>query len=110
MLKVGMSGNLYRRLCDHARSPQRGLKGPAEPWENPSQVASKRSILAKRLYFDRSITPEFDLRTQDGCRSFLETRCMVRYQVLSTEEVVLAREQEMEERGGYRYLGDVLIR
>jgi hypothetical protein len=110
LLKVGMSVDLYRRLRDHARSPQRGLKGSAEPWENPSQVASKRSILAKHLYFDRSIAPEFDLRTEDGRRSFLETRCMVRYQVLPTEEAALAREQEMEERGGYRYLGDVLIR
>jgi hypothetical protein len=110
LLKVGMSGDLYRRLSDHARSAQLGLKGPPGPWESPKDVQSKRSILAKHLYFDRSIAPDLNLRTEQGRQAFLEGRCTVRYQVLPTTEAARALEQAMEKAGDYRYLRDVRIR
>jgi len=110
LLKVGMSGDLYRRLSDHARSAQLGLKGPPEPWKSPRDVQSKRSILAKHLYFDRSIATDLNLRTEQDRRTFLEGRCSVRYQVLPTTGAARALEQEMEKAGGHRYLRDVRIR
>jgi len=101
-LKVGIAGDLAKRLRQHANSLQRRLKGPRHvPWTDSSVVLSKSSILAKHLYFDRSIEPQLDLRTEEGRRSFL-AKCHVRLEYLPTREDARQRERVLERRYRYR--------
>ena len=109
LLKVGIASDLYRRLKQHKDSKQKCLKGPRiEPWSDPSGVVSKASILAKHLYFDRSIARNLDLCTEWGRRTFLGT-CRVR---LACMPVLEARRHErlLEHSKTYRYCGIVKIR
>lgn len=110
-LKVGIAGNLRRRLRQHACSRQQYLVSEdPEPWLDPSQVRSRASILAKHLYFDRSIAPGFDLRAEEGRRTFLAQNCKVRFEETMTREQARIRERELEASNAYRYFGPVVIR
>ena len=114
LLKVGIASNLLRRLQQHARSSQSRLKSSTgaekASWQFPSEVASKSSILAKHLYFDRSITKNYDLCTEEGRRNFLENECEVRFNETNTREEARRCEQELEATKQYRYVGTVIVR
>lgn len=74
-LKVGIAGDLRRRLVDHGRSAQSGLKfRVGNSARTPRQVVSKRSILAKHLYFDTSIAPDYDSATTSIDARWLMTK------------------------------------
>src|SRR5437660_7507824 len=68
-LKVGISGNLRKRLTQ--RGASRGLRfDNVQSADEPHEVNSKSSILAKHLYFASLIAPGYDLRTEVGRQSF----------------------------------------
>lgn len=111
MLKVGIAGNLRRRLWQHRRSAQSGLKfRSGDSAIEPSAVVSKRSILAKHLYFDKSIAPEYDLRTETGRQQFLEERCRVTIEFTATRAAARELEILRECTREYRYCGLVIKR
>jgi hypothetical protein len=71
-------------------------------------VVSKGSILAKHLYFARSIAPGLDLRTEKGRGAFL-AKCWVRFEILPSRQAARRRERVLEESGNYRYCGRVRV-
>jgi hypothetical protein len=73
-------------------------------------VTSKKSVLAKHLYYDRSITTEFDLRTESGRRLFLAERCFLIVEFAATRPAARAIEIARERSGLFRYVGNVVIR
>ncbi len=110
-LKVGISGNLRKRLLQHRASRQSGLRlKPSGNFSNPSDVASKASVLAKHLYYDRSITSKYDLTTEAGRRSFLQECCYIIFDV--TEDRIEAKdiERQREENDSFRYVGECHVR
>jgi len=110
-LKVGIGTNLKRRLIQHRDSRQNRLKlVPGGSWSNPSDVVSKASILAKHLFFDRSITTEFDLKKEEERQEFLKNNCYILFEMTETREVARNREQNLEDPATYRYVGRVVIR
>lgn len=105
-LKVGIAGNLRLRLSNHFRSRQSRLKlVEGGSWRNPDDVRSKQSILAKHLFFDGSITSKYDLKTEEGRRSFLEHECVVRYVCTADRNAARTLEQRRERSRKYRYCG-----
>lgn len=105
-LKVGIAGNLWKRLNQHRKS--RGLKGPlSKPWKDPSQVRSKSSILAKHLYFDSALAPQTNLRDEATRQKFISTRCKVRWQIHPSRKSAREKEIELELKRQYRYQGRV---
>jgi len=110
-LKVGISGDIRERLIRHGQSKQSGLKFKVgASADEPCDVESKRSILAKHLYFDRSIDPRYDLRSQLGRQRFLEEQCRITVEITASREVARGLEEGRERRGSYRYCGDVIKR
>lgn len=110
-LKVGIASNLRSRLKQHAKSRQSGLKlKPDGKWTNPADVISKGSILAKHLYFDNVISPDYDLQTQTGRSEFLENECRVFFEVTTSKELAREKEIPRERDGDYRYVGRVIVR
>lgn len=104
LLKVGIGRDLLKRLRQHRNSSQKRLKGFTNgPWTSPSQVTSKASILAKHLYFDRSISKKHDLRTQEGRRDFLLSRCEVRVWTTTGRDEARAIEKRLQDTRKYRY-------
>jgi hypothetical protein len=81
-LKVGIAKSLRSRLRQHFKSSQRRLK-PTTTGEisQPNHLISKQSILAKHLFFDNTLTTEYDLKTENGRHEFLkqETYLMITY-------------------------------
>jgi hypothetical protein len=111
LLKVGIAGDLHKRLRAHARSAQRRLLSKdTPPWPDPSGVKSSQSILAKHLYFDRSLAPAHDLRVEADRLRFLNEKCQFRYRTTETREEARTIEVELEKSGAYRYVGPVRIR
>jgi hypothetical protein len=111
LLKVGIGVNIRSRLLQHRASLQSCLVlKPNGNWLNPNDVVSKKSILAKHLYFDQTITKNYDLTTQDGRRNFLINDCYIIFK--ETEKIEEARilEQSRENEGNILYVGDVQIR
>jgi hypothetical protein len=105
LLKVGISGNLRRRLSQHRQSRQSRLKlKEGGDWSNPSDVMSKQSILAKHLFFYSPATG-FDLKTEAGRQAFLEQRCHILVKVTSTREEARELERDMEQSATYRFMG-----
>ncbi|MFC6340098.1 hypothetical protein [Pseudomonas karstica] len=105
MLKVGISGNLRKRLVQHRQSRQSRLKlKEGGQWSNPSDVMSKQSILAKHLFF-RSPVTGFDLKTEAGRQVFLEQRCHVLVTVTLTREEAREMERLKEQSGAYPFVG-----
>ena len=110
-LKVGISANLRKRLHQHAKSSQARLKSPLpEPWTDPNQVASKGSILAKHLYFDRQVTQVYDLCCEEHRVAFLREQCWVCFRPTRSREAARLLERELETTGKYRYVGRVVRR
>ncbi len=105
-LKVGIAVNLRSRLMVHAvLSRQSGLRfKPDGPPFEPKDVRSTKSILAKHLYFDREIARDLDLTTEAGRRSFLATRCFIRYRSTTTRAAARAIEARLEATDHYRYV------
>lgn len=105
-VKVGISADIHRRLKEHRSSADRYLvwkEGASR--DDPANVTSKRSILAKHLYFDTSITDEFDLRTEAGRRQFLSERCHVKFKTTESKNEARALEIPREHSGVFRYTG-----
>lgn len=110
-LKVGIGGDLLKRLKLHRASRDSGLKlSSGGDWGNPAHVTSKSSILAKHLYFDSSITAEYDLKTQAGRQKFLSQRCLLLFDHVPTREEAHLLEVQRESSGLFRYIGEVRIR
>jgi len=110
-LKVGIGKNLKKRLLQHRHSMQSRLKLiPGGSWRTPSDVVSKGSILAKHLFFDRTITKEFDLETEVGRQKFLVKNCYILFQVTETKDEARRLERELEDLGVYLYVGRVVSR
>jgi len=110
-LKVGISTNLRRRLRHHGESLQSGLTfKAAKSAPHPREVTSHRSILAKHLYFDRSIAPRYDLRSEAGRQEFLEKNCRIRIKFTSSGAAARRIEKQQERSGRFRYRGRVMER
>jgi hypothetical protein len=111
-LKVGIASNLRKRLRQHRASLQSclPLKKPDGDRSDPNQVQSKRSILAKHLYYDTSIAPGIDLRLQLERRLFLEQKCHIVFTVAETIAQAREWERQREGSGVYRYTGTVVKR
>lgn len=111
MLKVGIATDLKQRLRDHGQSRQSGLKtiDTSQAME-PHNVRSKKSILAKHLWFDKTITKKYDLTTEFGRQEFLENECYIIVKSTSTREEARALEMIFENTGKYRYVGLVIWR
>jgi hypothetical protein len=110
-LKVGISTNLRRRLRHHGQSLQSGLTfKAAHSAQHPREVTSHRSILAKHLYFDRSIAPRYNLRSETGRQKFLEKNCRVRIKLTSSEAAARRIETRQERSERFRYRGRVIER
>jgi len=106
LLKVGIGGNLLRRLRQHRASRDSGLKlKPNGKWSDPDDVQSKASILAKHLYFDRTIAPDLDLTQEINRGKFLLERCNITFEF--TSDRLAARELEKDCEHGCRYVGRV---
>jgi len=105
-LKVGISINLQSRIKDHFASRQSGLvPKPGRNRANPRNVISKKSVLAKHLYYDSRIAPDYDLRTEYGRRTFLANECEFRVQTITDSKALKLLEKKREETGKYRYVG-----
>ena len=109
-LKVGTSSNLRRRLGQHARSKQnRLILKPGGNWNRPADVCSKQSILAKHLFFDRTIAPRHNLKNEGDRRGFLRDDCIVCYAPMPLTQAK-ARESLREKSGKFRYVGRARVR
>jgi hypothetical protein len=110
-LKVGIASNLKKRLLDHYASSQASLKKNTDgEISNPSHLISKRSILAKHLYFDQNISKGHDLRTEKGRKLFLENHCYILIETTESKEAAREIEKERESSGKFRYVGRVTQR
>ena len=110
-LKVGIAGDLRKRLRTHRASRQSGLRLCAGgEWTIPAHVVSKSSILAKHLFFDSSLTGEYDLRTEVGRRGFLLDQCTFTFEILPTRAEAAVIEAEREGSGAFRYVGRAITR
>ena len=110
-LKVGVSGDLHRRLCQHRASRQSGLHlPPGGDWSNPNDVRSKQSIMTKHLYYDGAIAPDYDLKSEAGRCEFLEDRCVVTIEPTASRADAVILERQQEATGEYRYVGEVIVR
>lgn len=110
-LKVGIGVNICNRLLQHRASRQSGLKlKPEGSFYNPNDVISKSSILAKHLYFDKSITTGYNLKTQEGRNAFLIKNCYIEFEYTENRDEAKQLEIELEASGLFRYQEDVIIR
>ena len=110
-LKVGIGVNIRKRLLQHRASRQDRLKLKIGGHRsNPSDVRSKESILAKHLYYDAAVAPDYDLKSEAGRRAFLEERCHVRFEVCPNKTAARYHEEVRERQGHFRYVRTVLIR
>jgi hypothetical protein len=111
ILKVGIGGDLRRHLKQHGASLDRRLQLKAGGQrDNPGDVVSKGSILAKHLYYDSTLTDAYDLQSEVGRRSFLENECHILFTTTSTREEARVLEIERETDPSIRYIGRVIIR
>src|SRR5688572_10956173 len=104
-LKVGIGVNLRKRLLNHKASRQTGLRlKPNGIWENPDDVISKSSIMAKHFFYDETIIKDYNLKEQPGRQQFLMDNCFIVFE--QTETIDKARELERiaEENGLFRYV------
>src|SRR5437660_370392 len=80
-LKCGIAKDLRNRLAKHRSSHSNGLQWAVGcgPCDHPDHAKSKRSILTKHLYFDRTLAPTFDFTVQSERRRFLLDCCFIRF-------------------------------
>lgn len=110
-LKVGIAGDIKCRLLDHRASRQSGLRLKAGgSWDRPNDVESKKSVLAKHLYYDTSVAPEYHLTTEMGRRAFLREQCYVMFEIVETVGRAKELEALRESSGLFRYVGRVICR
>jgi hypothetical protein len=110
-LKVGIGGEIRKRLLQHRNSKQRCLElTVGGDRSNPSHVKSKQSILAKHLYYDGEITSEYDLTSEAGRTKFLCDCCYIKFKVASSNADAKKLERISELTGLFRYVGTVVIR
>lgn len=112
-LKVGIGRDLRDRLGRHRASCQGGLRtktGDILHVSRPSEVVSKSSILAKHLFFDSEIAPNYDLRSESGRRAFLERECRVIVHYCATREKARRIEKKRETEIEFRYCRRVIVR
>ena len=110
-LKVGIGGNLRKRLLQHHASRQSCLRlKPDGNWSNPKDVVSKGSILAKHLYYDSRFSKKHNLTTEAGRRMFLEENCFITFKVTPTRELARELEKLREQQCFFRYCSQVQAR
>ena len=110
-LKVGIGQNIRKRLKDHRASRQKSLRlDPGGNRDNPNDVKSKQSILAKHMYYDESITSEYDLKTEEGRRAFLDLECYILFEYTNTLDDARQFEALKERVVPWRYIGNVVKR
>jgi len=69
----------------HRASRQNRLKlKPGGNRLNPNDVLSQESILAKHLYYNKTITKEYNLKTEDGRKAFLSDKCYIKFMKTKT--------------------------
>lgn len=108
-LKVGIADDLHARIQQHAESYQsRLVLKPGGHRRYPEDVSSKRSILAKHLYFDGALTAEYDLRKEVGRQTFLADQCQVFIRYTRNRETARKIEIKREQSGIFRYVGRVV--
>lgn len=108
-LKVGIGKNLRRRLLQHRASRQSCLKlKPGGRWCIPSDVHSKGSILAKYLYYDKSIAPKYYLKSEEGRRDFLKEECNIIFEITKNRADARTREKCKERSILFRYKDGVV--
>jgi len=110
-LKVGIASNLRSRLRQHIRSAQKYLVFKTyDGSPNPNNVVSKRSILAKHLYFDEELTNSYDLKSEEGRNSFLINECYALITYTESREKAKELEAKFESMKIFRYQGTVIKR
>jgi len=110
-LKIGIGKDIRKRLLQHRASKQQRLRLKVRGnRENPNDVESKQSILAKHLYYDRSIATNYDLTTEEGRQAFLLDKCHIVFEITSTRAYAQELELALEHPKNFRYVGRVLIR
>ncbi|MGB6242802.1 MAG: hypothetical protein WBF69_10025 [Castellaniella sp.] len=103
-LKVGISVNLRRRLRQHKESKQKYLSlRPNGSWENPADVKSTRSILAKHLYFWTA--DGFNLKCETGRQRYLLDNCYILFKTTESREEAREIEKRLEATGGFQFVG-----
>lgn len=108
-LKVGIGGDIQKRLLQHAESRQRGLKlKQLGSWQKPADVESKRSILAKHLYF-ADLGSGLDLKTELGRQQFLLAHCYILFRVTSTRAEARDIERAIEAGRCFRFVGKTAL-
>ena len=109
-LKIGISNNLTRRLKQHRNSKQIYLQIINKELPiTPSNINSQQSILAKHLYFDKSINKNYNLSKEIERQNFLENECYII--ITNTNSREEARSIEIiQEQMYFRYVGIVQIR
>ena len=107
-LKVGISGNLRKRLMQHRASRQSGLKlREGGQRSDPKDVDSKASILAKHLYYDTTLVAEFDLTSETERRRFLREHCYFAFEQTANKAEARKLEGVRERELPFRYIGHV---
>lgn len=102
---------MQKRLRAHASSKQKYLQiKDKTSGELPSDLISKRSILAKHLYFDDEITSAYDLTTELGRQAFLKDECYLEITYTDSREIARKLEVKAEKLGIFRYRGRVIKR
>lgn len=108
-LKVGIGNDMRRRLLQHRASRQSALKlKPGGNRTNPNDVESKQSILAKHLYYDESLTHEFDLKSEVGRQAFLSSNCYILFEYIDSRDKAKQLEALKERQVLWRYIGKVV--
>jgi hypothetical protein len=109
-LKVGIAKNLHRRLNQHFKSLQRRLK-PKTTGEinHPSHLISKQSILAKHMFFDNTLTTDYDLKTESGRHEFLKQETYLLITYTPDREEAKRIEEIAEGSNIWRYKGRVRV-
>ena len=107
-LKVGISGNLRKRLLQHRASRQSGLKlRKGGQRSEPKDVESKASILAKHLYYDTTLVAGFDLTSETERRRFLREHCCFTFEQTTNKAEARKLEEVRERELPFRYIGHV---
>lgn len=109
-LKVGISNNLKKRLKQHASSPDCLINDEIDP-SQPAYLTSKKSILAKHLYFDHAIADvaRYDLTTQVGRRTYLANECKIKFQATKDTKKARYFEKFLEKLGKFRYARKIRV-
>ena len=68
----------------------------------PNNVRSKSSILAKHLYYDQTITTNYDLKCEVCRRKFLLENCYILVAETNTREQAHILELRREQGGTFR--------